>query len=191
MLDTLPPIFSYADARAAGLSQRRIYWLRDQGLIEALAQGAYRRADIRIDADPDLVEIAARAPRATLCLASALVRHDLTDAIPGRIDVALPRGLRRPPTAAPISWHAFDRETFDVGRETIALTKEDRIGLYGAERSIIDAFRLRHSEGANLAHEALKRWLRRRGSSPAALLLMAEQFPKAQPALRTAIEILV
>ena len=35
------------------------------------------------------------------------------------------------------------------------------LGVYSAERSIIDAFRLRHQEGEELAIEALRRWLRR------------------------------
>lgn len=190
-LASLPPIFSYAQARQAGLSQRRIYWLRDQGLIEPLTQGTYRRAGAGLDADPDLVEIATRASRATLCLASALARHDLTDAIPAKIDIALPRGTRRPPTAAPVKWHVFDADMFDIGRDTLALTGDARIGLYGAERSIIDAFRLRHQEGTDLAHEALKRWLGRRGSSPAELIRMAHHFPKALPSLRAALEILL
>lgn len=190
-LATLPPVFSYGQAREAGLSQRRIYWLRGHGLIEPLAHGTYRRTDVEMEADPDLVEIAIRAPRATLCLTSALARHDLTDAIPSKIDIALPRHTRRPPTSAPVRWHAFDPDTFDIGRDMLPLTGACRIGLYGPERSIIDAYRLRHSEGADLAHEALKRWLRRRGSSPPATLLrMARDFPKALPALSTALEIL-
>ena len=131
-----------------------------------------------------------RAPRATLCLTSALARHDLTDAIPSKIDIALPRRTRRPPTSAPVRWHAFDPDTFDIGRDILPLTGTYRIGLYGPERSIIDAYRLRHNEGADLAHEALKRWLRRRGWSPATLLRMARDFPKALPALSTALEIL-
>jgi len=190
-LAALPPIFSYSQARAAELSQRRIYWLRDHGLIKPLAQGIYRRADIEIEADPDLTEIAIRAPRATLCLTSTLARHGLTDAIPGKIDIALPRRTRRPPTAAPVKWHVFHVDTFDIGRETLSLTETTGIGLYGPERSIIDAFRLRHSEGADRAHEALKRWLLRRGSSPAELVQMAQHFPKALPALRAALEILL
>lgn len=190
-LAALPLIFSYGEAREAGLSQRRIYWLRDRGLIEPLARGTYRRADGKMTADPDLIEIAMRAPRATLCLTSALARHDLTDAIPSKIDIALPRRTRRPATAAPVRWHVFDRETFDIGRDALPLTQTARIGLYGPERSIIDAFRLRHNEGTDLAHEALKRWLRRRDSSPAALIRMADDFPKAQPALRAALEVLL
>lgn len=190
-LATLPPIFSYAQARESGLSRRRIYRLRDHGLIESLAQGTYRRADIALTADPDLIEIAMRATRATLCLSSALARHDLTDAIPSKIDIAIPRGTRRPPTAAPVTWHTFDPASFDIGRGTLPLTRTSRIGLYDAERSIIDAFRLRHREGPDLAYGALKRWLRRRQSSPAELLRMAEHFPRTLPAIRQALEILL
>lgn len=65
------------------------------------------------------------------------------------------------------------------------------IGLYGPERSIIDAFRLRHELGTDVANEALKRWLRLRGSNPSDLLGMAAHFPKARPALQTALEILL
>jgi hypothetical protein len=65
------------------------------------------------------------------------------------------------------------------------------IGLYSPERSIVDAFRLRHELGAEVANEALKRWLRRRGNQPAALLELARSFPKALPALRTTMEILL
>lgn len=190
-LEKLPPIFSYADARAAGLSQRRIYWLRDHGLIDTLARGTYMRAGAQIGADPDLVDIAVRAPRATICLASALARHDLTDAIPAATDIAIPRGQRRPATTAPVTWHAFAADTFDVGRDMVRLTGKVGIGLYSAERSIIDAFRLRYQEGDELAYEALRRWLRRRNAHPAELVRMAEHFPKALPALRAALAALL
>jgi hypothetical protein len=71
------------------------------------------------------------------------------------------------------------------------LSGDIEIGLYGQERTIIDAFRTRHELGSDLAHEALKRWLRRRGSNPGELLTMATHFPKASPALRSALEILL
>jgi predicted transcriptional regulator of viral defense system len=190
-LASLPPIFSYGQARDAGLSHRRVYWLRDHGLIEPLAHGSYRRADSSLDVDPDLYEIATRAANATICLRSALVRHQLTDAIPTQIDIAIPRGQRRPTTAAPVSWHAFSPDTFHIGRETLQLPGDASLGIYNAERSIIDAFRLRHREGPELAHEALRRWLRRRDSQPAELMRMARHFAKAEPALRRALEVLL
>jgi predicted transcriptional regulator of viral defense system len=187
-LQGLPDTFSYTDARSAGLSKRSLCRLRDEGLIEPLARGLYRRADASL-ADLDLLAVAVKAPRATLCLATALARHGLSDAIPSRPDIALPRGARAPATDAPVQWHRFDPLSFDVGRETLALNETTAIGLYSAERSILDAFRTRGTEGPELAHEALRRWLRRRGSKPARLLALAAHGPRTVAPLRAALDV--
>jgi predicted transcriptional regulator of viral defense system len=187
----LPATFSYSQARAGGLSERRLYALRDAGVIEQLGRGLFQRADLSGTADSDLIEIAHRARQATLCLTTALARHGLTDAIPSSIDVALPRGARHPRTQVPVTWHTFATDTFMIGRDEVELTETVVIGLYSAERCIIDAFRLRHLEGSEMAVEALRRWLRRRGAHPATLLRMARAFPKAEPALRSTLEILL
>lgn len=187
----LPATFSYTEARAWGLSERRLYALRDAGVIEQLGRGLFQRADASGGADSDLIEVAHRAPQATLCLTTALARHGLTDAIPPSIDVALPRGERHPRTQAPVTWHTFATDTFSIGRDELALTAASAIGLYSPERCVIDAFRLRHLEGPETAVEALRRWLRRRGAHPATLLRMARAFPKAEPALRSTLEILL
>jgi len=81
-ISKLPATFRFADARRAGLSKRAIYRLRDTGQLQALGAGLYRRADGEQTADVDLIAVARRAPRATLCLTTALARHELTDAIP-------------------------------------------------------------------------------------------------------------
>lgn len=189
-LQGLPATFSYSQALEAGLSRRRLYRLRDEGVIEPIGRGLYRRHDAEM-ADLDLIEVGRRAPSATLCLTTALARHGLTDEIPSRIDVALPRGRHRPITSASVDWHWFDRDTFEVGRTELTIDPESSIGLYGPERSIIDAVRLRHQEGPELAYTALRRWLRRRGASPARLLAMARRFPNAERPLREALEILL
>jgi Transcriptional regulator, AbiEi antitoxin len=186
----LPAVFTYSQARAHGIPDRQLYRLRDEGVIESIARGMYRRHDLH-PADIDLVETVLRAPDATLCLTTALARHQLSDAIPAVIDLALPRGRRRPSTTAPIAWHSFDPATFEIGRDVERLDDEVSIGIYGAERSIIDAFRLRHLEGRELGNEALKRWLRRKGASPARLLTMARHLPRAERPLREALEILL
>lgn len=128
--------------------------------------------------DLDLAEIAIRAPSATLCLSSALVRHDLTDANPATIDIAVPAGSHRPAVSPPVKWHRFDSGTFAIGRNSLPIYRKYNIGIYSAERCIVDAFRLRWSEGDDLAYTALRRWLGRRGSKPAALYEMASHFPK-------------
>lgn len=47
-----------------------------------------------------------------ICLASALTHHDLTDAIPAALDIAIPRWSRTPASTGAIAWHHFDRATF-------------------------------------------------------------------------------
>ena len=165
-LGDLPAVFTYSEAHRLGLSERKLYKLRDQGDIESIGWGLFRRTDAELDADIDLVEIAVRAPRATLCLASALARHGLTDMIPAEIDIALPRGGRRPRTRAPVVWHMFSPNTYEIGRHEFRLTPSLALGIYDPERCIIDAFRLRHREGSELAVTALRRWLGRPAVQP-------------------------
>lgn len=189
---SLPASFTYAQARAAGLTKYRLYQLRDQQAIEPVGRGVYRRASSAAESDPDLVELAHRAPGGTLCLATALARHELIDVIPDRLDVALPR-TRRPPAAvrAPVQWHRFDPVRLDIGRETITVDDGTTFGLYGAERSVIDMFRRRHQQGPDLAYEALRRWLRQRGNQPSTLLALAKKWwPRSAPALRRTIEVM-
>lgn len=186
----LPAIFTYSEARAAGLSDRRLYAYRDLGHVESIGRGLYRWAE-DIDADPNLLEIALRVPRATLCLTSALAHHDLTDIIPPRTAFAIPRGSRVPKLHSPVEVHVFAHKTFDLGREDLKIARGVSIGLYSGERTLIDVIRLRHREGPEVAWEALRRWLRRRGSQPAVLIKMAKHFHGAERAVRNALEVVL
>jgi predicted transcriptional regulator of viral defense system len=189
MIDALPNAFSYSLAQERGLSDRRLRGIVADGVLERLGHGLYRKADAP-PADLDRIEIALRAPEATLCLTSALSLHDLTDAIPSEIDVALPRSRRPPRVSAPVRWHRFHEDTFLVGRGAFEVDEGLFLGLYNAERSVIDAFRLRHQVGEELGIEALRRWLKRSGATPADLLAMARSFPKVEPSLLQALRIL-
>jgi predicted transcriptional regulator of viral defense system len=186
----LPTVFTYSGARAAGLSAERLYTYRDQGIVEQIGRGLYRWADAP-EIDQNLLELAYRLPLGTLCLLTALARHGLTDRISDRIDVAVPRGSRIPVLYSPVDVHVFAEATFKLGREEIKVGDGLTIGWYSAERSIVDAIRLRHREGSDLAWEALRRWLRRRGSKPAALIEMAKSLHGAERAVRNALEILL
>lgn len=187
LLASLPETFRYSEA-LDHVTDRQLRSLIGTGAIVSLARGLYRKGDWI--GDEDLIEIAAKAPRSTLCLRSALARHGLIDDIPAEIDVAVPRGSWTPETIAPVRWRHFDVGTFELGRGELDIGGGRSIGLYSAERSIIDAFRMRHIEGADLANEALKRWLRR-GGQPSELLALARSFPRAQSAVRATLEILL
>lgn len=187
-----PDLLHYRDLDAQGLTRYRFDRMIDGGEYERIAPGLFLRNGAADDTTAAWIATAAKKPEATICLLSALALHELTDEIPTRSDIAIPRGtgplsIHR----APIAWHRFDAETFAIGRTEHALPGGLSIGLYSPERTIIDLFRLRHEWGSDLAIGALKRWLRERGNSPAALLALAAGFPKARPALQYALEVLL
>jgi len=189
LINGLPTTFTAAQAQRGGLTRRGLVSLQHTGAVERIGRGVYRRSAAPL-VDEDLLEIAVKTHRPTLCLISALARHELTDQIPSRHDVAVPRGEWRPTVSTAVRWHRFDPVTFDVGRTEVAVDADHLIGLYDAPRSIIDAFRLRHTIGPEVANEALRRWLRA-GGRPAELLRYTKSFPPARPAVLNALQILL
>jgi len=189
---TLPDLLGYDDLASLDLTRHGLDRLIESGDFGRIAPGLFLRAGLADDTTAAWIAVAAKKPDATLCLLTALSLHELTDEIPARSDIAIPRGTQ-PVTIhhAPITWHRFDTDTFGIGRGEHALPGGLSIGLYSAERTLIDLFRLRHAWGSDLALGALKRWLRERGNSPAALLTVAESFPKARPAIQQALEVLL
>lgn len=171
------------------MSRSALYRAAQEGRYERIARGIYLPTDAAA-ADWDWLEATTRRPDATICLTSALAQHDLCDAIPAALDVAIPRGARIPTSAASIAWHCFDRATFDLGGDQIPIPGTDlTIGLYSPERSIADAFRLRGEIGYELARDALKEWLRR-GGKPARLIDIATRLPRAKRPVLQALDLL-
>jgi hypothetical protein len=116
----------------------------------------------------------------------------------GRTALFLPGSGGYPPSWAgaptlrsPVDIHVFARNTFNLGREDLDIGDGGSVGLYSTERSLIDVIRLRHREGSDVAWEALRRWLARRGSQPAALLKMAKHFHGAERAVRNALDVVL
>jgi predicted transcriptional regulator of viral defense system len=189
MHSSLPATFTTAEATQHGVSRRELQRMLSTDEVERVSRGLYRRTD-DAPVDYDLVEIAVRADKATLCLLSALARHELTDIIPAAHDVALPRGAWRPRASAPVRWHAFDPSTFELGRSEISVDETHAIGLYNASRTVVDAFRLRREVGPEVANEALRRWLRH-GGEPSELMRLTNSFPAAKPAILHALQVLL
>jgi predicted transcriptional regulator of viral defense system len=184
----LPSSFRYTDARQLSISDHVLRELVRTERIERIARGVYRCTDADL-ANEDLIEIAIKMPEATLCLTTALGRHELSDEPESEVHIALPRDAWCASVRAPVRYHSFARATFDIGRELLPLDDSTSIGIYSAERSIIDAVRLRHREGSDQAYEALGRWLRN-GGRPSSLLNMARAFPSVNRHLLLCLQIL-
>lgn len=105
---------------------------------------------------PDLAVVAARAPRAAICLISALSYHDITTQVPSSVHLAVPRGSYHGiKLSIPVTVHQFNKKTFNEGLET------QRIGgmplrIYSAARTVVDCFKFRNKLGLDVAIEGLR-----------------------------------
>lgn len=145
-----------SEAINAGMSRYMLYSLRDKGLIEPIARGVYRLANLPAVADPDLIAVSIRYPKAVLCLISALAIHEVTTEIPRQIFIALPR-LNRIPIQLhpPLSIHRFSGGAYSEGIETKQVD-DMIIKVYCIEKTIADCFKFRNQIGMDVVLEALK-----------------------------------
>lgn len=168
-LRTLGPVFRSKDAVAAGVAWRDLYALRDAGEILELSRGLFQLADMAGTSHSDFVAVCARAPQGMICLDSALAYWDLSDEIPDRVHLAVPEGTHRPTIDyPPIRVHVFQAATFGLGRLARRGEQGERFWISDRERTVVDAFRLRHRLGEDVAHAALRRYLQGR-AQPARL----------------------
>ena len=159
----LGPVFRSKDAVAAGVAWRDLYALRDDGQVLELSRGLYQLAEAAGTGNLDFVVVCARAPHGMVCLNSALAYWDLSDEIPPAVHLAVPDGSHRPAIDhPPARIHVFRASTFDLGRLEVTLERGEQFWITDRERTVVDAFRLRHLIGEDLAHDALRRYLRSR-----------------------------
>ncbi len=139
-----------------GISPRTLYALRDAGVLESLARGLFRLADLPPLSNPDLVIVAHKIPQGVVCLVSALAFYELTTLIPHAVDLALESGSTRPRlTFPPIRVFWFSGAAWNQGVEQHELDGTP-VRIYGPEKSVADAFKFRRRMGIDLAIEALK-----------------------------------
>lgn len=189
--EAVGPTFRATEAVEAGIHWRDLYRLRDEGEIIELSRGLYRFADAEALSGLDLLAVCRRVPHGMICLTSALAYWDLTDEIPRRVHLAVPRGSWRPKIDYPPTIvHVFAAETFDLGRHTVELAPGETISISDPERTLVDMFRFRHRLGEDLAQAALRQYLRRSGAKPARVAELADKLRVAGP-VRQALEILL
>jgi predicted transcriptional regulator of viral defense system len=151
-----------AEAIRAGVHPRTLYAMRDTGELERLGRGLYRLSDMQPLGNPDLVEVALKAPKAVVCLISALSYHDLTTQIPHEIHIAIARGMEPPRVKhPPTRVFTFSKAAFEEGVETQRIDNVP-VRIYAPEKTLADCFKYRNKIGLDVAVEALKLYRERR-----------------------------
>jgi predicted transcriptional regulator of viral defense system len=186
---TLPPTFTTAQARQAGLSSRDLAALVSDDAVDELTRGVYRRTDAPETAHADLLAVHTRAPHAVICGESALTLHELIDDIPTAVHIAVPRGTRRPAISyPPIVVAQYAAKSFDLNIEQYEAAAGEFVSVYDAARSVVDAMRHRHRIGETLALAALGRYLRASGPDGVSDLQHIARELNALSLIRPAVE---
>ena len=158
-------ILRTAQAMRLGIHPEVIYQMCSEGIIEQLARGLYRLADLLPFDNTDLATVALAIPKGVICLISALSYYDLTSQIPRQVDVACKRGTKRPSLEyPPIRVFYFSGKAFDFGIEERQID-DVSLRIYSPEKTLADCFKYRNRVGLDVAVEALKTyWNEKRGN---------------------------
>lgn len=179
-----------ADALRAGIHPRTLYQLRDAGELEQVSRGVFRLADQQPMSNVDIATVAARIPRAVVCLISALAFHDITTQIPHTVSVALERGAERPRLEhPPLAVHRFSGEALTQGIEEHAVDGVT-VRVYSPEKTLADCFKFRNQLGMDVVLEALKLYRARRPFDVSELLKYA-RVCRVEAIMRPYIEALL
>ena len=159
-----------SEAIARGISRYQLYALKRQGVIEQISRGIYRLTELPALANPDLVTVGLRLPKAVICLVSALAWHEMTTQIPHRVAVAISRQSRPPHLDyPPLSVHRFGDAAYRAGIEE-HLTDGVPVKIYSPEKTLADCFKFRNKLGMDVVQEALKLYRARKPFKPDALV---------------------
>ena len=162
------------DIEAAGFRRQDLQYLIKIGRVERLTRGVYQVAKAPILSNPSYAEVFLRAPKAVLCLLSALNFHELTTQLPHVVWIAV-EGTSRAPKLdyPPLRVARFTGDAFAKGVEKHTV---DGITLqvYSVAKTVADLFKMRNKLGLDTAMEALREALRSRKTTRAEILKMAK-----------------
>jgi len=144
------------DVEKAGIPRNYLKRLVERGQLQKIDRGLYSADEIASSEHVSLVQISHKAPKAVVCLLSALRFHNIGTQIPSEVWIAIDTKARAPKIEHPavrivrFSGEAlhFGMERHDVGGTTIKV--------YTPAKTVADCFKFRHKIGTDVALEALR-----------------------------------
>jgi predicted transcriptional regulator of viral defense system len=133
------------------------------GTLERVARGRYRLPNAPVTEHHGLALVAAAAPKAVVCLLSALSFHQIGTQLPHEVWIAIDRRSRRPSLRYPrLRVVRFGGHALTDGVETHRVEGET-VRVYSVAKTVADTFKYRNKIGLDVALEALREtWRSRR-----------------------------
>lgn len=157
------PAISAGDLRTIGVPRRLLAELSTRGQLQRVGRGLYSLPGAAPSVHQSLIELGKRAPKAVICLLSALQFHELGTQAPFEVWIALPAGTHAPRMAyPPLRVIRFSGEAYSAGIEVVHRDGMP-IRVYSVAKTLTDCFKLRNKVGLDVALEALREaWKARR-----------------------------
>lgn len=161
------------EAAARGIHYSTLYWMRDDGLVEQLARGVYRLAELPAPSNYDVVAVAERVPDAVLCLVSALDFHEIGTQIPAWVNIAIGSKDWHPHFYyPPVRVFRMSGEALTAGVEVHSIDNTP-VKVFSPAKTVADCFKFRNKVGLDVALEALRETLRSRKATRSEIMRYA------------------
>lgn len=150
------PAVSARELSAAGVPPRVLSRMAASGRLRRVGRGLYAGMEVSPSAHQSVIEVAKQAPKAVVCLLSALEIHEVGVQAPHEVWIALPAGTHAPKgTGTAIRVTRLSGAAFSEGIETVMLDGAP-VRVYTLAKTITDCFKLRSKVGLDVALEALR-----------------------------------
>ena len=177
------------DLEAIGVPRAVLKRLADRGELVRQSRGVYTVPDHEPTRHTDLAAVCARAPKATVCLISALEFHELTTQVPHAVWVMISKAGHRPKIEhPPIRVVRASGKALTAGVEAHRIEGVE-VRLTNPAKTVADCLKYRDHVGQDVAIEALRDCLRQRKATPGELYEMAK-IDRVARTIRPYIEVL-
>lgn len=150
------PAVSARELSAAGVPPRVLSRMAASGRLRRVGRGLYTGIEASPSAHQSVIEVTKQAPKAVVCLLSALEIHEVGVQAPFEVWIALPAGTHAPKgTGTAIRVTRLSGAAFSEGIETVMLDGAP-VRVYSLAKTITDCFKLRSKVGHDVALEALR-----------------------------------
>jgi predicted transcriptional regulator of viral defense system len=167
-------IMRLTDLKAHGIHAPALSRMVEEGEIARPARGLYELADAEVSLGHSLAEVAVRAPKAVICLISALAYHEVTLQSPKSIWLAIGESDRKPKiTHVTTRILHFGEAALRMGVDTVQIDGVS-VKMFSPAKSVVDCFRYRRIVGLDVALEALRMTLRSRKATPDEIVRFAK-----------------
>jgi predicted transcriptional regulator of viral defense system len=150
------------DLDAANIPRNYLTRLVQRGEVQKLERGLYAVTDLPISENISLIQVMQRAPKAVICLLSALRFHEIGTQVPHAVWIAIDVKAWAPHIKSPavqVVRFSGDALHFGIQERRIA---GGTIRVFTPAKTVADCFKFRNKIGTDVALEALRDSYRQR-----------------------------